>query len=140
MGYSYAEEGPTADLTIDAWGGTLGEAFTNAALAVFNAMTPKEEVQQRETRTFKVDGDDLKSLLFNFLDELIYLHEVELIVFSDFDVEVDLDRLRLRAICRGEVFDSSRHAQGIAIKAVTYHLMRIEEREGDWSIRVVMDT
>jgi SHS2 domain-containing protein len=140
MGYKYAEEGPTADLTIDAWGDTLGETFAKTALAVFNAMTPSEAVRQKKKRTVKAKGDDLESLLFNFLDELLYLHEVELIVFSGFEVEVDPDRLKLRAVCRGETFDLSRHAQGIAIKAVTFHQMNIEKKDGGWVLRVVMDT
>ncbi len=140
MGYRYAEEGPTADLTVDAWGGSLGEAFSNAALAMFNAMTPLEGVREAETRAFDVEGDDLGALLFNFLDELLYLHEVDLIVFSALDVEVDEENSRLHAECRGERFDLERHEQGIAIKAVTFHDMAIERGEGGWSVRVVLDT
>lgn len=140
MGFRYAEDGPTADLTVDAWGETLGEAFSNVALAMFNAMTPLEGVEERESRAFEVEGDDLGALLFNFLDELLYIHEVDLIVFSGFDVEVDEEGIRLRAECRGELFDLGRHEQGIAIKAVTFHNMAIERGEAGWSVRVVLDT
>ena len=140
MKFSYAEEGPTADLTVDAWGETLGEAFESAALATFNAMTPLEGVEKRETRTFNVEGGDLGGLLFNFLDELLYLHEVELIVFSGFDVDLDQKEIKLMAVCHGEPFDLDRHIQGIAIKAVTFHNMRIEKKGDTWTIRVVLDT
>lgn len=140
MGFRYAEEGPTADLTVDAWGGSLGEAFSYAALAMFNAMTPLEVVEEAETRAFDAEGDDLGSLLFNFLDELLYLHEVDLIVFSAIDVEADEGNFSLHAECRGERFDLERHEQGIAIKAVTFHNMAIERVEGGWSVRVVLDT
>jgi len=138
--FSYAEDGPTADLTVDAWGETLGEAFENVALAMFNAMTPLEGVETRETKTFAVEGDDLGLLLFNFLDELLYHHEVDLIVFSAFEVDLDQGEDRLTAVCRGEPFDLDRHSQGIAIKAVTFHNMRIERGEDAWTIRVVLDT
>lgn len=140
MKFSYSEDGPTADLTVDAWGETLGEAFENVALAMFNAMTPLEGVEREETRKFTVEGDDLGSLLFNFLDELLYLHEVGLIVFSAFGVDLDQEKYRLAAVCRGESFDLGRHIQGIAIKAVTFHGMRIERDDGIWTIRVVLDT
>jgi len=107
---------------------------------MFNAMTPLEGVEKRETRTFNVEGGDLGGLLFNFLDELLYLHEVELIVFSGFEVDLDEGEIKLTAVCRGEPFDLDRHSQGIAIKAVTFHNMRIL-KEGDvWTIRVVLDT
>jgi len=140
MKFSYSEEGPTADLTVDAWGETLGEAFEYAALAMFNAMTPLEGVEKEETRKFTVEGDDLGSLLFNFLDELLYLHDVDLIVFSAFEVDLDQENNRLAAVCRGEPFDLGRHIQGISIKAVTFHGMRFERDDGAWTIRVVLDT
>ena len=140
MKFSYAEEGPTADLTVDAWGETLGEAFESAALATFNAMTPLERVEKRETRTFNVEGGDLGGLLFNFLDALLYIHEVELIVFSGFDVDLVEKEIKLTAVCHGEPFDLDRHSQGIAIKAVTFHNMRIEKKGDTWTIRVVLDT
>jgi SHS2 domain-containing protein len=140
LGFRYAEEGPEADLTVDAWGGTLGEAFGNAARAMFNAMTPLEAVRARVFRGFEVEGDDLGALLFNFLDELLYIHDVDLLVFSEFDLDVDEDKTRLRAVCRGEEFDTGRHEQGIAVKAVTFHDMRIGRADGGWKLRVVFDT
>jgi len=140
MGFRYAEEGPTADLTVDAWGETLSEAFGEAAKAMFNAMTPIEGIGRSLTRTFEVEGDDTGALLFNFLDELLYIHEVELVVFSGFEVEVDPSQTKLKATCHGEPFDVERHVRGIAIKAVTFHLMNFESRDDGWALRVVLDT
>lgn len=140
MSYSYAEDGPTADLTVDTRGETLEDAFGQAAIALFNAMTPLEGIGQNEIREFQVEGDDLGALLFNFLDELLYLHEVELIVFSAFDLEIDRERFILKAVCRGEFFDVSRHVQGIAVKAVTFHQMKMEQTDEGWNLRVVLDT
>ena len=140
MGFRYAEEGPTADLTVDTWGETLGEAFEQAAMAMFNAMTPIEGIRRTLTRAFEVEGDDTGALLFNFLDELLYIHEVELVVFSGFEVEIDSSQTKLKATCRGESFDVGRHARGIAIKAVTFHLMNFEPRDDGWALRVVLDT
>ena len=139
-GYSYAEDGPTADLTVDTWGETLEEVFQQSAIALFNAMTPIEGIGQNETREFEVDGHDLGALLFNFLDELLYLHEVDLIVFSRFYLEIDPERFTIKAVCRGEFFDVSRHVQGIAVKAVTFHQMKFEETDEGWALRVVLDT
>jgi SHS2 domain-containing protein len=140
MGYSYAEDGPTADLTVDTWGETLEDVFRQSAIALFNAVTPLEGIGQNETREFQVKGDDLGALLFNFLDELLYIHEVDLIVFSGFDLKIDRENFILKAVCRGEYFDVTRHDQGIAIKAVTFHLMKIEQTDEGWTLRVVLDT
>jgi SHS2 domain-containing protein len=140
MGFRYAEDGPVADLTIEAEGSTLEEAFQNAALAMFNAITPLEGIEEREERFIEAEGDDIGALLFNFLDELLYVNDVDLIVFSCIEVEIDRDGLRLKAECRGEPFDLERHRQGIAVKAVTFHQMMIEQQGDGWSIRVVLDT
>ena len=140
MGYRYAEEGPTADLTVEAWGETLEEAFACVAKAMFNSMTPIEGIKDDETRYFEVEGDDLGGLLFNFLDELLYIHEVELMVFSGFELAIDQGANRLNAVCSGERFEVGRHEQGIAIKAVTFHNMQIERDDTGWEIRVVLDT
>ncbi len=139
-GYRYAEDGPTADLTVDTWGETLEDVFRQSAIALFNAITPLEGIDQNETREFEVDGHDLGALLFNFLDELLYLQEVDLIVFSGFDLEIDRESITLKAVCHGELFDLSKHTQGIAIKAVTFHLMKFEETDEGWKLRVVLDT
>ena len=139
-GFRYVEEGPEADLTVEAWGGTLGEAFGNAAIAMFNAITPLEGVEQRVSRTLGVEGDDLGALLFNFLGELLYISDTELLVFSGFDVDVDEMGVTLLAECRGEPFELGRHEQGTAIKAVTFYDMRIVKGEEGWKIRVVFDT
>lgn len=138
--FSYVEEGPSADLAIEAYGSTLDEAFASAALAMFNAMTPLEVVEEREVRTLEVRGDDLGGLLYNFLDELLYVHDTELIVFSSVVVVLDEGMLKLTAECGGEPFDLERHEQGIAIKAVTFHQMKFEWVERGWVIRVVFDT
>jgi SHS2 domain-containing protein len=140
MGFSYAEDGPTADLTVDTWGETLEEVFSQAAIALFNAITPIEGVEKVETREFQVEGDDMGALLFNFLDELLYIHEVDLVVFSAFDLEIDREQIRLKAVCHGESFDIDRHSRGIAIKAVTFHLMNIQRSDEGWNLRVVLDT
>jgi len=140
MGYRYSEKGPTADLMVEAWGDTLEEAFGSVAKAMFNSMTPIEGIEGDESRSFEVEGDDLGALLFNFLDELLYIHEVELMVFSGFELAIDQDKNRLNAVCRGEHFELGRHEQGIAIKAVTFHKMLIEKVESGWEIRAVLDT
>lgn len=138
--FRYVEGGPTADLMLEAYGSTLDEAFGNAALAMFNAMTPLEGVELRVVRTVEVETDDLGGLLYDFLDELIYVHETDHLVFSAVDLSLDEERIQLRAECRGERFDPGRHKSGIVIKAVTFHQMKIEKGEKGWTIRVVLDT
>lgn len=138
--FRYVEGGPSADLTTEAYGSTLEEAFANTALAMFNAITLLAEVEKRDSWTVKAEGGDVEILLYNFLDELLYIHDTNLVIFSHVNVLLDKEKIHLTAECRGETFDLQRHNQGIAIKAVTFHQMNIEKRKDCWIIRVVFDT
>ena len=71
--YEYGEH--TADILVIAYGCTLEEAFKNAALGVANLTYYTDRVEPREYVEVKVDGDDLEQLLFNWIDEFIYLFD-----------------------------------------------------------------
>lgn len=139
MGFRYLEEGATADLLVEAYGSTIGEAFANAALAMFNAITSLKKVEPQISRGIELESEDLVGLLYDFLDELLFINDTENLIFSEIDVYVDDERVRLRAECRGERFDPAKHESGAVVKAVTFHQMRIEKADERWRVRVVFD-
>ena len=140
MTYSYPEGGPTADLLIEATGKTLGEAFSQIALGMFNMMTPLEGIKEKEEFTLTAQGTDLESLLFNLMDEFLFINDVEFMVPRRVHVTVDVDNLSAIAVCKGERFSNTTHEVGIAIKAVTYHMMDIKKTDYGWLVRMVFDT
>jgi len=137
--YEYLEEDATADLAVRSFGATLGEAFVNMALGMMNAMTPLEHVKPRVEKKFEVSGGDLGELLYNFLEEFLFMKDTENLVFSKVTVEFSDDRTKLKVKCWGESFDLARHEPKIDVKAVTYSLMEINEEGDHWSIRTVFD-
>lgn len=139
-GFTYPEGGPLADLLVDATGSTLGEAFANLAFGMFNAMTPIEGIAEKEEFTLEAEGMDMESLLFNLMDEFLYLNDVEFLVPRRIDIQVDADSFTAKARCIGERFSRETHEVGIAVKAVTYHMMEIAEEEKGWRVRMVFDT
>jgi len=140
MSYRYPEGGPTADLLVEATGETLGEAFANIVLGMFNMMTPLEGLSEREEFRLEAEGHDLESLLFNLIDEFLYLCDTEFLVPKTVRVSVDPERLKAVAVCRGERFSAETHEVGIQIKAVTYHMMEIKKTSKGWKVRAVLDT
>ena len=137
--FEYLEDEATADIAVKSYGTTLGEAFVNMALAMFNVMTPLEKIEPKVERTFEVSSRDLGELLYNFLEEFLFVIDVENLVFSRISVELDEDKFELRARCWGEPFDLERHEAGVEIKAITYHLMEVKREGYLWSLRVVFD-
>lgn len=56
-----------------AWGDTLKEAFEQCAMAMFGLMTDLERVEINEVHDVEAEGFDMMSLLYNFLDELLFM-------------------------------------------------------------------
>ncbi|MEM3737683.1 MAG: archease [Candidatus Bathyarchaeia archaeon] len=140
MRFRYLEH--TSDLLVEACGGSLGEAFENAALAMFEAITDTSLVAKKSSVRVEVEGADKEALLYNWLEALLVKLDAEGMLFSDFKVEevVEVEgRLRLRAVAWGEAYDAGRHPSKVAVKGVTYHDMEIFERGGRVCVRVLFD-
>lgn len=138
----------TADVQLHAWGATLKEAFQNVALAMYNYMTPltgisittDKEHNDNITRLFQAQGHDMQSLVFNFLDELLFNFATDFFVCKEIKVtSLDTEHWKVEAVGKGEVFDQSRHVSGTEIKAITYSAMQINETPNDAEIFVIVD-
>lgn len=140
MSFSYPEDGPPADLTVEGLGENVAEAIKNVVLGMFNALTPLEGIKPVEEFVIEADGRDLESLIFNLMDEFLYFNDVDNLVASEILLKVDQDKFRATAYCKGERLDTSRHQTGIAIKAVTFHQMKVLETDEGFIARVVFDT
>ena len=140
MSFSYPEGGPTADLLVAATGKTLGEAFAQIAFGMFNMMSPLEGIKEVEEFTLDAQGTDLESLLFNLMDEFLFITDVEFLIPKTIQVTVDHENFSASAVCMGERFSAATHEVGIQIKAVTYHMMEIKETSDGWYVRMVFDT
>jgi len=137
--FEYLEDEATADLAVRSYGKSTEEAFANMALAMFNTMTPLDGIEPRLMRDFEVKGEDLGELLYNFLEEFLYIRDVSNLVFSRIKVEFTDNKRGLKAICWGELLDTTHHKIGVEIKAVTYHLMCIDNKGDSVRILVVFD-
>ncbi|GFR43523.1 hypothetical protein Agub_g4618, partial [Astrephomene gubernaculifera] len=130
----------TADVQLHAWGADLKEAFEQCALAMFNYMSPIKHVRLQESRTYRMEGHDLPSLLYAFLDELLFVFATELFLAASVRItSFDRESFVIEAEGFGETFDRTVHEVGTEIKAITYSAMSIGEREGDAEIFVIVD-
>ncbi len=76
----------TADIGIIAYGLDMAEAFSNAARGMFSLITELNSVRETERRDTQLTAPDPESLLVAWLNELIYLFDVENIIFKRFDI------------------------------------------------------
>ncbi len=127
----------TADIGIKAYGTDMKEAFVNAARGLFSLITELDDVEEVEYRDVEVTAPDQESLLVEWLNELIYLFDVENIIFRRFDI-TRLNDTQLRARSYGQKVDSSRHTLKTGVKATTYHMLKIDRGNG-CSVQVLFD-
>lgn len=114
----------TADALVEAYGRSMSERFENAAYALFDQITDIDAVEPVEERRASVDAEEPEQLLVDFLQELLYLHDVDNLVLCEFHVK--LQDNGLVSTVRGERFDSERHPKKAVVKAVAYHGLRLE--------------
>jgi SHS2 domain-containing protein len=126
----------TADTGLVAYGGTLAEAFANAAFGMFSIIAGLDNVREEESRRVKVRGPDMEGLLFEWLNELIYLFDVETLLFSRFDI-VEFGESGLEAVCYGEKYDPARHHLKTEVKSATYHMLEVDAENN--TVRVIFD-
>jgi len=127
-----------ADVGVRAWGPTLGEAFAQAALGVFALIVPPAEVVPRETREVRAQGDSIETLLVNWINECLYLHEIEGFVVHRIG-PVACDGALVHGRLHGEVVDVARHHLGTVVKGATFHKLEVREREGLHEVRIIVD-
>ena len=127
----------TADVGVEAWGASLGDAFAAAADGMAEAMC--EAVPDGGERfPVEVVAEGPEAALFDYLDELIYQRDVRgvLPVDNRATVERSDGRWEVRGSARGVPFAGLGARE---IKAVTYSEMVLEEAEGGWHAYVVLD-
>ncbi|MDD5473219.1 MAG: archease [Candidatus Methanoperedens sp.] len=132
-----------ADAKFRAYGSTMEEAFENAALAMFNVMIDTKNLKPRQVREIELPSSDIKMLLADWLSELLYLFEVDGIVFCEFKIdriEKTGEGFSLTGKARGEPIDLSRHRFDTQVKAVTFHELEVQQNEEGFWVQVVVDT
>ncbi len=127
-----------SDVGFETYGDTLEELFANAAIAAYSFMTDVDAIEEEVEREVEIKSEDLYSLMFDWLDEMIFLFESESLVMKKFDIDVDSSNFSITGKCRGGKFNPAKHESGIIIKAVTYNMMEIKKNEA-WRARVVLD-
>jgi SHS2 domain-containing protein len=128
----------TADKGIRAWGRDLPEMFVNAARGMWSLMVEPGTARCRERLPVKVEAADCETLLVAWLNELLYLHEVEGFVAAEFSIQ-HLTHTALEAEVCGERVDRERHPLVGHVKAVTYHLLEVCPTERGWKAQVVVE-
>ncbi|HSF05610.1 MAG TPA: archease [Methylomirabilota bacterium] len=135
-GYEYYKV--AADVGVRAWGSTLAVAFAEVARGVLALAIAPEEVVERDRREVRAQGETAETLLVNWVNECLYVHEVE--GFATHRVEVTTFAGGLvHGLLHGEEIDPRRHRAGTGVKAATSQQASVHEGPGGIEIHLILD-
>jgi len=116
----------TADVGVKAYGKTIAEAFEHAAKGMFDIITDESMIDPVGQYDIQLEAPDLEQLLVDWLSKLLFLNDAQDLVFGKF--QVTLTGNQLSASVFGEKYDIKKHGMGVEIKAVTYHMLQVQEK------------
>jgi protein archease len=128
----------TADLGLRVWADDLNGLFADAARGLFSIIaTDLDSIRPSQSVSIAVEGNVSELLLFDWLNELLYIYDVRRLLLCRFEVEVGSTGLKATAF--GEPIDPARHALDHEVKAITYHGLKLEQHDGRWLAEVIVD-
>src|SRR4030042_42902 len=127
----------TGDLGVRVFGQTLPELFEQAAEALTFILTDPETIRIKESRKFLLKAETDEELLITWLNEFVYLFDTEGLLFKAFEV-LSVHDHHLEALAQGEIYMEGRHPIKTAVKAATYHQLKIENHQGVWTAQGIL--
>lgn len=133
----------TADVGLNVYGKDKEELFINAArgmsyLIVGSAI---EIAPNKSKKYYNIEstGTDVEDLLINWLEDLLFIHNTEFIIFTDFLISAMTEEA-IKAKAEAIKLKGSPYRITTEIKAVTYHNLRVSQKQcGRWEGTVVFD-
>jgi SHS2 domain-containing protein len=129
----FEEISHTADWSVRVWAEGLPSLFTEAARAMNSLAGTVTDKEKRLKRMFESEAPDIESLLVAFLSELVYYQEQENLAFDTFELRVAGEILKVQ-MEGAQIVSLDK-----AIKAVTYHNLKIEKTNEGFETTIVFD-
>ena len=131
----------TADVLFKAVGNTLPELFEQCALATEDTQVDVTKIEHKETITITGKNKTIDRLLFDFLDDLVYHKDADLLIFNKFDIKIEEKNGEYTLNCEatGEKLSHKKHDPKVDVKAVTMHLFDVNKIEDGWEAQVILD-
>lgn len=136
-----------SDVGISISSTSLEGAFESAAKGMFSIICDPGGVKPLEIKKISIScspGMNYEDLMISWLERLLYLHEVNKMLFSRFEVIIHSSaagKVMLKATVYGEKIAPERHELYLSVKAPTYHKLSLHQDgvSGKWQGRVIFD-
>ena len=114
---------------------SAGLALTNTMVKDIKAVKTPEEV------VFELKADKADKLLHEFLQELIFYKDKDLVLLTKFKIRITSlatgYRAQIRA--RGDKINMKKQELLVDVKAVSWHMFKVEQTRDGWRAFVILD-
>lgn len=133
---SFEEIPHTADIKIRVRAPTLESLFSETFKALMQVLYGKNRTGG-VIREIRVESTDNESLITDFLSEVLFISEVENLVFAD--ARITITGPILTAQLTGEQFDPLRHSGGSEVKGISYSGLAIMHDKNGYMLEIIFD-
>jgi SHS2 domain-containing protein len=133
---SFEEISHTADIKIRVRAPTLEALFSETLNAMMQIIYGTHRGGYIH-KNIGIESSGNESLLADFLSEVLFISEVENLVFSDADIKIN--GLHLSAELIGEQFDPARHSGGSEVKGISYSGLEITSDANGYMLDIIFD-
>jgi len=132
--YRFEELEHTADRALRVWGRRLSDLFVGATRGMYSLMAELDAPAVASWRQVELEGLDRESLLVSWLNELLFLTEIEGLLFVDVQIET-LTQTGLVGRAGGVHAPVTKSG----IKAATFHDLAVSQDGEGWSTVITYD-
>lgn len=133
MGFEEVEH--TADKALRVFGADLTELFLSAAEGLTHLMAADvADISTKIEKSIELEAIDAESLLVEWLSELAYWAESEMLVFKNFRIQK-----ATATYLKAKVWGGKTSMLDKQIKAVTYHNLKIKKTAEGLEATIVFD-
>lgn len=140
--YEFRSDIAIADSAFYAYGKNATELLVNACQALTDAMVDLQKVEEKVEEQIRVQADSLEGLLYNVLEEVVYLKDAKQLVFHDFkikNIKTDPSECKATFLMKGEKIDRKKHEAHADVKAITYLDFGIKKIKDGYRASVILD-
>lgn len=141
--FRFLDDIALADMAFDAEGDSLPALFDAATTALMESLADPGTVAQTWRHSLDLAEPDISTLLFEWLERLVYLKDAEGVVFHQATLSLDQKDgptgWRLHAELIGAPVDQATQELRSDVKGVTKHLYAVRQEGNIWKARVVLD-
>jgi SHS2 domain-containing protein len=125
-----------ADIGITGRGGSIEEAFENAARAMFSVIAPPGAISAQLSIELQFEESDPELALVVWLNTLLGEARARAMTFTD--VRLRRDGAHWHACVHGAPWRSDVE-HGVEVKGATLTMLKVEQVDGIWNARCVID-